>query len=96
VKIAFSPQAEHDLAAATSYRALHSERSAEQLRARLIRALEFLASGRVSGPPVRHPRYGWVRGWLVPPYRIYYREDRDADVLQVLRVYHHARRPLSG
>jgi hypothetical protein len=33
-----------------------------------------------------------VRTWPIPPYRLYYRER--ADVFEVVRVYHQARRPI--
>lgn len=46
----------------------------------------------VEGREVRLRDGRQVHTWPVPPYRIYYRQS--ADVFEVVRVYHQARRPI--
>ncbi|PYM46503.1 MAG: hypothetical protein DME14_18060 [Candidatus Rokuibacteriota bacterium] len=52
----------------------------------------MLASGTVERREVRLRDGRRVHSWPVPPYRVYYR--KSADVLEVVRVYHQARRPI--
>jgi hypothetical protein len=55
----------------------------------LREAYEFEA---VTGREVLLRDGRWVKTWPVPPYRIYYRVS--GQELQVIRVYHQARRPI--
>lgn len=59
----------------------------------MLRVVEQLAAGDFEGPEQRLRSGRLVRSWPVPPLRVYYQ--RRADELVVLRVYHHARRPLT-
>jgi plasmid stabilization system protein ParE len=54
---------------------------------------ERLARGDFDGPEQRLKSGLLVRSWPFPPYRLYYRR-RDS-VLEVMRVYHQARRPIT-
>jgi plasmid stabilization system protein ParE len=58
---------------------------------RIFRVVHRLARGEFEGPEQRLRSGQFVRSWLVHPVRIHYR--RTTDTLQVLRVYHQARRP---
>ncbi|MBN2576782.1 MAG: type II toxin-antitoxin system RelE/ParE family toxin [Deltaproteobacteria bacterium] len=54
---------------------------------------ERLARGEFDGPEQRLKIGLVVRSWPLPPYRLFYRR-RDG-VLEVMRIYHHARRPIT-
>jgi plasmid stabilization system protein ParE len=54
---------------------------------------EQLAQRAFEGPEQRLRSGLLVRSWPLPPYRLYYR--RRDDSLEILRVYHQARRPIT-
>jgi plasmid stabilization system protein ParE len=54
--------------------------------------MELLESRQLRGPRVRITGNQLTRRWPVPPFRIYYREL--ADEIEIIRVYHQARRPV--
>jgi plasmid stabilization system protein ParE len=60
----------------------------------VIRLAERLSRGEFDGPEQRLKSGLLVRSWPLPPYRVYYR--RREDVLEIMRVYHQARRPITG
>ena len=60
--------------------------------ARIIEVIGMPASGGVEAREVRLRDGRQVHTWPVPPYRIYCR--KSADVFEVVRVYHQARRPI--
>jgi plasmid stabilization system protein ParE len=92
VTILFSPEAELDLAATLEHLAERNADAAEALRVEVFRQLSLLDEGGVNGALVALRSGRRVRRWLVHPFWIYYR--RQGSVLEVVRVYHHARRPL--
>jgi plasmid stabilization system protein ParE len=92
VKIVLSPLAAQDLNEAYEFIANDNKRAADEVLIRITEVLGLLASGRVRGREVKLTRGRKVRTWSLPPYRIYYRIQDDE--LQVVRIYHQARRPI--
>ena len=90
--IVVSPQAQEDLKQAYQQIAQDNPEAADRVLARIVEVIGTLASGGVEGREVRLRDGRQVRTWPVPPYRIYYR--KTADVFQVVRVYHQARRSI--
>jgi plasmid stabilization system protein ParE len=93
VNVQFAPQAEADLTDALAYVRERNPHAAEKLAARIFGIIEMLAHGDFRGQDQRLTTGELVSSWPVPPFRIYYRIT--GDVLQVLRVYHRARRPIA-
>ncbi len=87
-----SPQAARDLSAALADLAGENADAAAGLLNGFAREFELLASGIVEGAQATLRSGRQVRRWLVPPFWVYYR--RTPAGLEILRVYHHARRPL--
>lgn len=54
--------------------------------------IDELAAGGLDGPEQELLSGQRVRSWPVPPVRVYYR--RTGDLLEVVRIYHQARRPI--
>lgn len=92
MRIVLSPQAQADLREVRAYIARDNPAAAKREVARIKEAIKVLAGGRIDGREVVLESGERVRLWLVSSYRLYYR--RLDDVLQILRVYHHARRPI--
>lgn len=90
--IVVSPLAQHDLRQAYNQIARDNPTAADGVLGRIVDVIGTLASGGVEGREVRLRDGRRVYTWPVPPYRIYYR--RSADVFEVVRVYHQARRPI--
>lgn len=90
--IIVAPQAREDLEHAYQRIAQDDPEAADRMLARIVEVIGLLASGRVEGREVRLRGGRQVHTWPVPPYRIYYRQS--ADVFQLVRVYHQARRPI--
>jgi toxin ParE1/3/4 len=88
-----SKDAAEDLASATRYLAERNPRAATELVAEVLDLLERLDEGIFEGPEQQLQGGMLVRSWPLPPYRIYYR--RRGGVLEVMRVYHQARRPIT-
>jgi hypothetical protein len=59
----------------------------------VFETLRRLADREFEGPEHRLTTGEVVRSWVVPPFRIFYQ--RRSDALLVLRIYHHARKPLA-
>ena len=91
--IRFSKETAEDLAAATEYLADRNPRAAVELVADILELVARLDEGIFDGPEQKLRRGILVRSWPLPPYRIYYR--RRGGVLEVMRVYHQARRPIT-
>lgn len=89
--ISLSRKATADLAELHRYVSRDSRSRADATVDRILNVLDMLAGG-VEGPEVRLTRGQVIRSWPVPPYRIYYRRLKDR--LQVVRIYHQARRPI--
>lgn len=93
MKVKVSRQAAEDLAGATSYLAEHSPRAAVALVEDVMTLAGRLAEREFEGPEQRLRSGLLVHSWPLPPYRLYYR--RRGDTLEILRVYHQARRPIT-
>jgi plasmid stabilization system protein ParE len=92
VTVLFSPEAELDLATTLEHIAERNADAAEALRLGVFRQLSLLDEGAVDGALTTLRSGHRVRRWFVHPFWIYYR--RQGSVLEVVRVYHHARGPL--
>ncbi len=92
MKIEIAAEAVDDIANALNYVSARSEQAAERLRARIVEMMHRLANRDFEGPEDVLIGDGRARSWRVGAYRIYYQ--RIDDVFRVLRVYHHARRPI--
>lgn len=90
--IVVSPQAGKDLREAYEYIHKDNPIAADRVLAHIVEVIGMLASESVIGREVRLRDGRWVKTWPVPPYRIYYRVS--GQELQVIRVYHQARRPI--
>jgi plasmid stabilization system protein ParE len=93
VKVLLAPDAEADLQATLEFIRERNPSAALKLARQVFSTLNKLASGGVDGPQHRLTTGETVRSWLIPPFRVYYQ--RQQDVVHVLRVYHHARRPIA-
>ncbi len=94
-RVMFSPLALAELAELTEYIAAQNPDAAEQVRAAVVAMTEQLAlpAPRLDGPPAVLRSGVACRRSFVHPVAIYYR--RAPGVLEVLRVYHHAREPIA-
>jgi toxin ParE1/3/4 len=93
LNVRVSRRAAEDLAAATNYLAERNPRAAAALVEDVMTLSEQLAQRAFEGPEQRLRSGLLVRSWPLPPYRLYYR--RRDDSLEILRVYHQARRPIT-
>lgn len=93
MKIRFFAKARADLRATIDYIAERNPHAAEELGESVLAVVERLAVGEFEGPEEHLLSGKAVRSWPVPPLRIYYQ--RRDDALVVLRIYHHARRPIA-
>jgi plasmid stabilization system protein ParE len=92
VRIVVAPAAAQDLREAYEHIAKDNPSAADQVLARLVEIIGLLASKVFEGRTVTLRDGRRVQTWPVPPYRLYYRMSNEA--LEVVRVYHQARRPL--
>jgi plasmid stabilization system protein ParE len=92
LKIRYSPEAAQDLLAAVEYLTERNPRSAKELYEEVRATIRRIADGELDGPETVLHTGARVRSWPVHPFRVYYR--RTATALLVVRIYHHARRPL--
>ena len=90
--IVVAPQAREDLREAYDYVSKDNPNSASRVLAHIVEIIGMLASESVTGREVLLRDGRRVKTWPVPPYRIYYRVR--GQELQVIRVYHQARRPI--
>lgn len=93
MNVRVSRRAAEDLAAATNYLAERNPRAAAALVEDVMTLSERLAQRAFEGPEQRLRSGLLVRSWPLPPYRLYYR--RRGDSVEILRVYHQARRPIT-
>ena len=93
MKVLLAPEAEADLQATLEFIRERNSTAALKLARQVFAILKRLAVGRTDGPEHRLTTGEIVRSWLIPPFRVYYQ--RQQDVLHVLRIYHHARRPIT-
>jgi plasmid stabilization system protein ParE len=92
-EIVWSPEAVADLEAAVQYLAERNPRAAESLATGVLQLVERLATEPLDGPPHELTSGATVRGWPLPPFRVYYQ--RTSDVLFVVRMYHQRRDPIA-
>lgn len=92
MKIVLAPLAAQDLREAYDFIAGDNSEAADRVLAGILEAFGLLASGRIQGRQVTLRSGERVSTWSHPPYRVYYRIS--SDELQVIRVYHQARRPI--
>ena len=92
MKVWLSPDAEQDLAEACEFIARDNPLAARRLVDRFEEITNLLASGLIEGREVVLSDGRGARAWSLRPYRIYYRRSRDG--VEVLRLYHQARRPI--
>ena len=90
--IVVAPQAGKDLREAYEYILKDNLIAADRVLAHIVEVIGMLASEAVTGRDVLLRDGRRVKTWPVPPYRIYYRVS--GQELQVIRVYHQARRPI--
>lgn len=92
MKVVISLLAKADMYEIRRYIARDNPVAAKRELLRIKEAVQLLASGNVDGRKVCLEDGSIVHVWLVSSYRLYYR--RVPGALQVIRVYHHARRPI--
>jgi toxin ParE1/3/4 len=90
--IVVAPQAREDLREAYDYIHKDNLNAAARVLAHIVEVIGMLVSEAVTGRDVLLRDGRQVKTWPVPPYRIYYRVR--GQELQVIRVYHQARRPI--
>ena len=90
--IVVAPQAREDLREAYDYICKDNPNAAARVLAHIVEVIGMLVSEAVTGRDVLLRDGRRVKTWPVPPYRIYYRVK--GQELQVIRVYHQARRPI--
>ena len=90
--IVVSPQACEDLRKAYDYIRKDNPNAAARVLAHIVEVIGMLVSEAGTGRDVLLRDGRRVKTWPVPPYRIYYRVK--GQELQVIRVYHQARRPI--
>jgi plasmid stabilization system protein ParE len=93
VTIYFAPEAEEDFAALVGYLLDRNPTAAADLGRRIFDVIDKLAAKQFEGTEQTLKTGELVRSWAVPPVRIYYQ--RQPSVFWVLRIYHHAREPIS-
>lgn len=93
MKIVYAPKARADLQTCVGFIAKDNPMAATHLAERVFALVDRLAAGDLEGPEQRLYDGQMVRSWPVPPLRVYYQ--RLANELRVLRIYHHARRPIT-
>ena len=93
MRIVYAPKARADLQTCVEYIAEDNPLAAARLADRVFALVDRLAEGSFDGPEHRLYNGQPVRSWPVPPLRVYYQ--RAIKELRVLRIYHHARRPIA-
>jgi plasmid stabilization system protein ParE len=93
LSIIFAPEAEADLRELLNWVADRNPRAAVELEERIFDIIERLAVREMEGPEQRLRTGQIVKSWPVPPVRVYYQ--RTPDVLEIVRVYHQSRRPIT-
>jgi len=93
LKIVYAPKARADLQTCVRFIARENPMAATHLAEHVFALVDRLGAGEFDGPEQRLYNGQMVRSWPVPPLRVYYQ--RLANELRVLRIYHHARRPIT-
>lgn len=90
--VIWSPEAADDLERVIAYIAQRNLPAARKLAESVLAIVERLASEPLDGPAHTLWTEEIVRGWPVPPLRVYYQ--RVGGVIRVVRVYHQKREPI--
>jgi plasmid stabilization system protein ParE len=93
LKIRFARQAAKDIRAALAFWRERQPGVPSKLVEDVLGLAERLAREEFDGPERRLKTGMIVRSWPLPPYRLFYR--RREGVLEVMRIYHQARRPVT-
>ena len=94
MKISYTEEAVADIVEAITYLNEQNPAAAANLDSAIAQCIERLAAQEFDGPVSRLRSGALVRSWAVAPFRIYYQ--RHPDELLIVRVYHQARRPITG
>jgi plasmid stabilization system protein ParE len=81
-----------DLQAIISYVARQSQAGAERVRSSILNHVDILGSFPLIGPVYPRDRRGRAREIVCGQYRIFYRVDESAKRVEILTVWHGARR----
>jgi plasmid stabilization system protein ParE len=81
-----------DLVALTAFIATHSPTAAERVRNSILDHVELLTSFPIIGPVYPRDRRGRTREIVCGKYRIFYRVDETNRRVEILTVWHGARR----
>ena len=93
MKILWAPEASADFDAAVDYLAERNAEAAKRIALAVFDLVELLAENPIDGPTHLLRSGEIVRGWPLPPFRIYYQ--RSGDTLVVVRLYHQKREPIT-
>ena len=93
MSIVWAPEAIEDLEAALDYLRERNRETSVNLARAVVALVERLAREPIEGPVHRLRDGQTVRGWPLPPFRIYY--VRSGGELRVARVYHQKRAPIA-
>ena len=93
MRIIWAAEAADDLEGAVGYLAGYNPEAASKLGLSVLALVERLASEPIEGPEHVLRSGESVRGWPLPPFRIYYQ--RTGDALRIVRVYHQKREPIT-
>jgi plasmid stabilization system protein ParE len=92
LKVVWAPEAADEFDATIAYLAERNPKAARKLAERVLTVVDRLAIEPLEGRAHTLRTGEVVRGWPVPPLRIYYRRAEGA--LHVLRVYDQRREPI--
>ena len=91
-EVAWTERALADLESAVRHVAVDDPEAAERLRLELLGSVEVLTRFPFIGPGYERDRSGRAREILCGRYRVFYRVDEGAKRVEVLVVWHSARR----
>jgi plasmid stabilization system protein ParE len=93
LRIIWTPEAADDFEAAVAYLAERNPSAARKLAEAVFSLVERLSIEPMDGPAHTLRTGEEVRGWPLPPFRLYYQRAEGA--LRVLRIYHQKREPIA-
>jgi plasmid stabilization system protein ParE len=92
LKVVWSPVAADEFDATIGYLAERNPLAGRKLAEAVLAAIDRLCAEPLDGRPHRLRTGDVVRGWPVPPLRVYYQ--RAEGVLFIVRVYDQRREPI--
>ena len=93
MRIVWAPEAADDLETAVAYLAQRNPAGAHKLALAVFELVERLADEPLDGPEHILRNGERVRGWPLPPFRLYYQ--RQSAAFRVVRLYHQKREPIT-